>query len=162
MALQPDGKILVTSGALLRYTSVGTLDRTFGNDGAVETRDLCTRAGCAVALDGEIVVAGYVEHGFAVRRYFRNGLPDAAIANGGTALARPDPDHPYAPSAIARQADGKLVVACERDIETGGGAVSDLWSSASCRTAQSMRISELMGVVLLKDGGGARRYRDPA
>ena len=101
-------------------------------------------------------MAGYVEHGFAVRRYFRNGLPDAAFANGGTALARPDPDHPYAPSAIARQADGKLVVAGERDIETGGGAVSDL---VVIRFMQDGAVDEDFGAdgaVLLKDGGGAR------
>ncbi|MFO0876417.1 MAG: delta-60 repeat domain-containing protein [Gemmataceae bacterium] len=89
LALQPDGKILVAgimwngdatgaNFAVVRYTTSGVLDDTFGNDGKVVT-DLSTfDSAYALALEpnGKILVAGYTRnndrtgYNFALVRYF--------------------------------------------------------------------------------------------
>jgi uncharacterized delta-60 repeat protein len=94
LALQPDGKILVTVSVfpsptpgsvgtgrslLVRYTSNGSLDPTFGEGGTVD--DTFAR-GLAVQPDGRIVVAGISEpfgRDFAVTRY-TGDLPTTFIA----------------------------------------------------------------------------------
>jgi uncharacterized delta-60 repeat protein len=101
VALQADGKVVVAGeflGAggydflLLRYTTAGALDATFGTGGIVVT-DLGgdDRAdGLAVQPDGRIVVAGGSRVGgnsmFAAVRYLANGTPDASFGNQGVVL----------------------------------------------------------------------------
>lgn len=88
MALQADGKILVTGEAaqpstdadfgLARFTDAGILDKTFSGDGSVITpmgNLMSEDIAYAIALqkDGKIVIAGEAENGmnldFAVARY---------------------------------------------------------------------------------------------
>ncbi len=84
-AIQPDGKVVVAGYssdgtyyyfAVVRYTSAGSLDTTFGAGGGVVTAvgmydDYAY--GVAIQPDGKIVVAGYSSNGanddFAVARY---------------------------------------------------------------------------------------------
>jgi uncharacterized delta-60 repeat protein len=99
VALQVDGKFVVAGWsigrassndfALARFNSDGTLDRDFGEAGAVTTDFLHNTAdlGSAVAIapDGRIVVAGYTNVGdfstdtFALARYLAAFSPRAAI-----------------------------------------------------------------------------------
>ncbi len=132
VALQPDGKIVaagfsengVVGGgprfAVVRYQPDGGLDGTFGTGGKVTT-DLVgsheEAEGLVLQPDGKIVVAGgtgtaTASFDFALARYGSDGSLDPAFGAGGivtTDLAgNLDKAH-----SIARQSDGKLVVAGE-------------------------------------------------
>ena len=136
MALQPDGKIVVAGDtepgstgidfAVLRYTSAGALDTTFGTGGKVITPVSADGAhdrprGLAVQSDGKIVVAGGTTStavgatsDFAVVRYNTDGSLDAGFGTGGkaTAAVTTGNDYGYA-MAIARDGllvDGKIIV----------------------------------------------------
>ncbi|MCP4350252.1 MAG: hypothetical protein GY795_32655, partial [Desulfobacterales bacterium] len=96
VAVQPDGKIVAagyseTNGdfALVRYTSNGTLDDTFGSAGKVTT-SYGNYEGClsvAVQADGKIVAAGFSHNGsvqdFAVMRYNSDGSLDTGFDGDG-------------------------------------------------------------------------------
>jgi len=101
VAIQGDGAIVTagasfstTSGniALLRYTSAGALDTTFGGgDGKVTTDVGSYDLGSDVALqgDGKIVVSGAVGSGkSAVLRYDTAGTLDTSFAGDGIATAK--------------------------------------------------------------------------
>jgi serralysin len=84
LVLQPDGKIIVAgniyNGAvydygLTRYGSDGSLDTSFDGDGMVTTPfgDAYYRVSTALQPDGKIVLAGSVDHTFALARYNPGG-----------------------------------------------------------------------------------------
>jgi uncharacterized delta-60 repeat protein len=99
VALQADGKIVVTGGAgglggrvaLARYNANGSLDSTFSGDGKVITnftprRDYATSVELQTA--GEIVVAGTADFNgqaarFALARYEADGTLDPAFGGDG-------------------------------------------------------------------------------
>jgi uncharacterized delta-60 repeat protein len=101
-ALQADGAIVaagqaVVNGqnvvALVRYTSAGIADPTFGTGGQVLTAINSGSASAnavAIQADGSIVAAGYgtngAQTGFAVLRYSATGVPDAIINGNGQSL----------------------------------------------------------------------------
>jgi uncharacterized delta-60 repeat protein len=102
IAIQPDGKIVVTGVAgediaLVRYTIDGHLDPTFGNAGTLTT-DLGfvdVANGVALTPDGHIVVAGYTigpkaNNDFLLVRYTADGNQDRLRSRGGL---RPEPGH---------------------------------------------------------------------
>ncbi len=119
--IQPDGKILVggsiyeNSGQflLLRYTSDGSPDLTFGSNGRVQTQPSGNPNGTdilyalAVQPDGKIVAAGWG----GIVRYLPNGALDTAFGNGGIGVASAGAQL----EAVLLQADGKLVAG------SGGG-----------------------------------------
>jgi uncharacterized delta-60 repeat protein len=99
IALQPDGKILL-SGPILenlreidhgvaRFNPDGTLDPTFGMGGLVVGGFTRTDLGLALALqaDGKFLVAGYDRSGptatFALLRYDTDGVVDPSFGAGG-------------------------------------------------------------------------------
>lgn len=123
LALQSDGKILVAGVtrlakeydfALVRYTSSGKLDTTFGNAGKLST-DLGGRDeayAIAVQADGKIVVAGYTTStaaDFALARYLSDGTLDSSFAKGGKLII--DLGGNEGIWALALQSDRKIVVA---------------------------------------------------
>src|SRR5262249_33815551 len=100
VAIQPDGKIVVVGlsdgsdldFAVARYNPDGTLDITFGNEGAVTTdfggnRDVASAV--VIQPDGKILVAGTattgLNLGFALARYNPNGSVDTTFGVGGKA-----------------------------------------------------------------------------
>ena len=103
-AVQPDGKIVIagyshsTSGyafAIVRYNADGTLDDTFGKNGAATTPigggDGTDDEAESVAIqpDGKIVVAGFSKdasnnYAFAVARFNTNGKLDNSFGTNGT------------------------------------------------------------------------------
>ncbi len=106
LIIQPDGKIVAAGWtesfigggfALVRYTTNGSLDATFGNNGKVitgfggeDTYGIATSA--ALQHDGKIVAAGdyrlsETEWGTAVVRYNSNGSLDNSFDNDGIAQA---------------------------------------------------------------------------
>ena len=124
VVVQPDGKILIGSAgipqaALYRLNSDGTLDTTFGNGG----NTLFDFPIFAVMLqpDGKIVIAGgtpttsnnYYSGDFVVARYNSDGSLDPAFGSSGGVITTSVGDyHDYA-TALALQADGKIVVGGE-------------------------------------------------
>jgi uncharacterized delta-60 repeat protein len=114
-----------TGVGLVRFTSSGVLDTTFGTDGTTVTTfpDIAFDPfGFAVQTNGDILVggvitnsAGLVEYGLA--RYTSNGVLDTTFGSGGlvtTAVgSRPD-----APSALLLQPNGQIVMG---GFEDGGG-----------------------------------------
>ena len=108
VAVQSDGKIVVagysyvagTTGdfALVRYTTSGALDSSFGTGGQVITHigNGCLGYSAAVQSDGKIVVAGYAWIGgypdIALARYLPSGALDTTFGTGGkvtTSLGNP-------------------------------------------------------------------------
>jgi uncharacterized delta-60 repeat protein len=127
VAIQPDGKIIVAGGALkntssnrdkfgfalARYNADGTLDRSFGNRGRVETKvgDWDTEAhGLVIQPDGKIVLTGNAlvgrDAGFALARYTADGRLDRSFGRGGQVF-----DSAGTAWALALQRDSKLVTA---------------------------------------------------
>lgn len=138
IAVQPNGQIIAvgqTTGPtatdiyVCRFNADGTVDKTFGTKGSVET-DINNHYSDAQAValepDGTIVVAGFAGtqatfaqqiDDFVVVRYNANGTPDQAFGNGGiveTSLA-PDPQiasgtsAPGGATAVAIQSNGEIV-----------------------------------------------------
>jgi uncharacterized delta-60 repeat protein len=107
-----------TGIGLVRYTSTGALDTTFGTDGITNTTFagfIFDPFGFAVQKNGDILVAGEaissagrIEFGLA--RYSSNGILDATFGNGGlvTTLVGVRVD---VPTAMLLQPNGKIVMA---------------------------------------------------
>ncbi len=106
LAIQSDGKLLVAgptgqTSALVRYSSTGRLDPSFGKGGRVIAR-VVNPSAVVTQSDGKIVVVT----GSALLRYRGDGSLDPTFGVGGKAATDPGFG-----SALAIQADGKLVVA---------------------------------------------------
>jgi uncharacterized delta-60 repeat protein len=130
VAVQPDGNIVLAGwvGArgftVLRYTSRGSLDLSFGKDGIVQTPFEYWGFAGAVALqpDGKIVVAGVscgctdtVLSQFTLARYTPNGSPDPTFGQDGittTPIAfGPSYTAESSASSLAILPDGKILAA---------------------------------------------------
>jgi uncharacterized delta-60 repeat protein len=112
VALQPDGRILVADGSIVRLNADGSLDSTFGDGGTA--RATFGAEALAVQADGKIVVSGTfytpTDGDFAVARLTSAGQPDPRFRRG---TANPvdigSRSHDEVTDAIL-QPDGKLVV----------------------------------------------------
>ena len=126
VAVQPDGKILVagfTSNetnseaqfALVRYTSTGAVDPTFGSGGTVTTPfapGFSTARALVLEPNGKIVAAGFASGAFALARYGPDGSPDPSFGHRGTVTTTFGPgDSDARAQGLVRQPDGKLVAA---------------------------------------------------
>jgi uncharacterized delta-60 repeat protein len=116
VAIQPDGKIVVSGGLLMRYNANGTLDTTFGSKGTVTPSFEMKGLGIEV-LNGvaEIVGAGGVglsntNDAFAVARYNPSGSLDSSFGNGGEVITDITSSYDDG-NAVAIQTDGKILVA---------------------------------------------------
>lgn len=115
--IAPHGSIVVvgvSSGefAVSRYTPDGTLDPHFGGDGTVTTALGSVDAFASdvtIQTDGRIVVVGGGSRKFLVVRYRRGGSLDPTF--GGNGIVRIDFGGPGSASAVAVQANGKIVAA---------------------------------------------------
>jgi uncharacterized delta-60 repeat protein len=159
LALQSDGKILVTGAGLIgRYTSTGQIDTTFGSAGlAPLTNSIAT----AIALqsDGKILVAtGFgsptelfaspslpFSQASAIARYNTNGSPDTTFGISGQAAC-------VASAAdIAIQSDGKIVVAgaITSQLQIQGGLLNNRTGFGLVRYDSNGRVDTTFG-----KGGG--------
>ena len=125
VVVQPDGKIVAAGYAqkvgdtrdfaLVRYTTSGALDQTFGGGGKLITDFGSDDAAYALALqpDGKIVAAGITNiegtEVFAVARYTADGALDATFGEGGKSTLFIGDFN--GASSVAVQPDGKIVVA---------------------------------------------------
>lgn len=123
VALQSDGKIVAAGNssavgvfsvdfALSRYNPDGSLDSTFGSGGTVLSdfgSTLDAASDVLVQPGGKIVAVGLSAGDFAVVRYNADGSLDPTFGTGG--LVKTDFGSFDQANAVARQLDGKLVVA---------------------------------------------------
>jgi uncharacterized delta-60 repeat protein len=132
IAIQPDGKVVVTGGGSIAFGSKGdfivarfnadySLDTTFGDNGKVFTdfnnfND--TARSITIQPDGRIVVAGPSGIGlpneqsdFALARYNSNGTLDNTFGNGGKVLTDLTGNFDDFAFAVLKQPDGKIVAA---------------------------------------------------
>jgi uncharacterized delta-60 repeat protein len=123
VSLQADGKIIAAGNwvigcepgghcddrfALARYNPDGSPDTTFGEAGMVTGDFEGWINAVAIQGDGKIVAAGWAVGRFTLVRYLTDGSPDAGFGGDGRVAIFP----PYsAATAIAIQADGKIIVA---------------------------------------------------
>jgi uncharacterized delta-60 repeat protein len=125
LALQPDQKVLALGPAtfegrgneiaLVRYTTRGALDPTFGNGGIATSYGPNAPYPAAMVLqgDGRILVAGSapVARGTSlfVARFLADGNPDASFGSNGLAVvAFPGSNEAFA-RAIALMPDGQII-----------------------------------------------------
>ncbi len=130
IAIQDDGKIVIAGTTyngstsfsvftLARYKTNGGLDNTFDSDGIVTTSIGTSNGGAnaiAIQADGKIVAGGQaigtpnlLQTHFALTRYNTNGSLDNTFGNAGIVTTSIGTSSHV--SAIAIQADGKIVVA---------------------------------------------------
>ena len=129
LAIQADGKIIVSGAAALngsnprialaRYGVDGTLDTAFGGDGRVTT-DVVAGAfefanAVAVQADGKIIAGGLAFHqatwlDFAVVRYTDDGSLDPTFSGDGKVRTNFTSQHDSVQN-LAIQPDGKIVAA---------------------------------------------------
>jgi serralysin len=100
--------------ALVRYDSNGSLDGGFGTNGMVTTNmsmlgtnDRATDL-VVVQDDGKVLVVGSSEGTCALARYNSDGSLDTGFGAGGRVVGSASS---FVPSAIALQADGRIIVA---------------------------------------------------
>ncbi len=124
-ALEPDGKIVVagisrhpfvsTGASVARYNSDGSLDTTFGNNGAVILNAFTQFFAVAVQPDSKIVAGGQVFHSgsptgvdFLLVRFNTDGSLDSSFGIGGS--VETDFFNGFDDiEGLAIQADGKIV-----------------------------------------------------
>jgi uncharacterized delta-60 repeat protein len=135
IALQSDGKIIVVGGSddfvVVRYTTNGSLDTSFGSGGVAYTDFGGSDIGNAVVIqpDGKIVVAGNTNYDFALARYKTNGSLDTTFGSGGKVITnfgtRPlgDSSQDCAYGEVL-QPDGKIIVVGSSDLDFGGFALA--------------------------------------
>jgi uncharacterized delta-60 repeat protein len=150
VVIQQDGKIVAAGFsynrgtglecfALARFTTRGSLDRTFGTGGAVVTQigGNPTSGILAVALDalGRIVTAGYTLPGttsgshyptssIALARYNSNGTLDTTFGNGGQVVST-IAGRPASAQAIAFGPHGQVVVVGSGSVNSPTGGTTD-------------------------------------
>jgi uncharacterized delta-60 repeat protein len=130
--IQPDGKIviagytgiasftLISKAAVVRLTTAGLADPTFGTLGLATFDALDRVNGVALQADGKVVIVGTATNDFGIARFTSAGVTDAAFGTNG--LVRVDffggADTPY---DVLVQPDGKIVAAGLASNGTGGG-----------------------------------------
>lgn len=164
IAIQPDGKIVVTTRVLgiygelgarpfvARFTSDGELDTSFATTGYVVSEPNGDLRSVAVQPDGKILAGGSNR----LERFLADGTRDTTFGTGGiatTGLLAQD---------LALQSDGKIVTVGGRDIArfTPAGAPDPAFASSSGTITLSDPDDLLYSVALAADGkilaGGAR------
>ncbi len=134
IVIQADGKLLVAgytfrlgegtgnaiyNSAIMRYTTNGLLDATWGNGGILNTNLNYSGEGSEVLVqpDGKVVVAtsgtSLVAGGVTVLRYNSNGTPDVSFDGDGKATIVSVAGYSLGnPGGIGITTAGQLVVAC--------------------------------------------------
>ena len=129
IGVQSTGRIVIAgrggdhSIALARYTSYGSPDTSFGDNGVKLIQPFgndCMARALAIDADDRIIAAGHaydgVRYRFCIARFLANGDLDSDFGSGGVVTLIIGNRHAKA-RGVALQPDGKIVVAgyCDRD-----------------------------------------------
>jgi len=189
VVIQNDGKIVVAAAVasgddlvVIRLSSDGTLDTSFGGDGFVtvnfgEVDE--SAADIAITADGRIIVVGTgsTSTRILVARYSTDGEPDFIFGEGGQVVTM-IPDGGKA-EAIALQRDNKIVVGGQAGSGVSGGdflllrynedgSVDDTFGDPStpgavtpfdAATTVTALAVQADGMLVAVGGGQAARYR---
>ncbi|MGO1070480.1 hypothetical protein [Lysobacter sp. CA199] len=124
LVVQNDGKILALTGwpwcygcssndmRLVRFTSSGMLDTSFGTQGIARADfggEFAFAEAVALQADGKILVAGGDSTYFALARFDADGHLDPGFGTNGLATYSLDPEFYQAFSAVVVQPDGKIL-----------------------------------------------------
>jgi uncharacterized delta-60 repeat protein len=132
LLIQPDGKILIAGytgisvnvlqpeAFLVRLTTAGLADPTFGTNGLATLAGLADARGVALATDGKIVIAGSVGNDFGIARLSSAGAPDTSFDTDGLMTLDFFGGFDRAEDVLI-QTDGKIVVTGNARNGTGGG-----------------------------------------
>jgi uncharacterized delta-60 repeat protein len=178
VAVQSDSRIIVAgwtgSGSsrdsvLVRYTTDGTLDPSFGSNGIVTTDMGGEDEPNAVALqpDGRIVVVGrrenrYPDYAYAVARYDRDGKLDPSFGRGGVVTT--DFDDYDSATSVAIQPDGKIVVGGNALVRyDSDGSLDPSFGNGGAIANHSGSFAEAValqpdGKIVVADGNSLLRY----
>lgn len=152
MALQSDGKILVTASGcpprdeLARFNMDGSLDTSFGSSGIAP---LSVRVfGVTVQADGKILVTGENYPMALMARLLSTGQLDTSFGTGGQAPLI------AAASTVALQSDGKILIASGG---TSSGSLARYNTNGSLDktfgiSGQAATITPLNAIVVQSDG----------
>lgn len=117
--LQSDGKILVlvevlsgssTNSEVLRYTTSGTLDSTFGSKGIAVLPVTLGQGSLAVQSNGQIVIAGTIGSEVVAERLNTNGTIDNSFGSGGASSASLSGGGPGDDLVILIETNGDILV----------------------------------------------------
>ena len=173
--IQPDGKILVGGAsfnggnndfAIVRVTTTGTLDPTFGSGGKVITPVLLGHEdifAMGLQSDGKIVVAGYTinfDYDFAVVRYLSNGVVDNTFGSSGEAVVDFDFTNDTGFSLVVQSDDKIVVVGATEDANphvgmlrlTANGSLDNTFGIGGKVTSSIGTVSVAREVLLQSDG----------
>ena len=129
IGIQSTGRIVIAGRggdhamALARYTSYGSPDTSFGDNGVKLIQPFgndCMARALAIDADDRIIAAGHaydgVRYRFCIARFLANGDLDSDFGSGGVVTLIIGNRHAKA-RGVALQPDGKIVVAgyCDRD-----------------------------------------------
>lgn len=171
VAIQADGKIIAAGSsfndsefALVRYTTSGALDTTFGTGGIVRTAfSIAGIRTIAIQSDGKIVVGGNIgttRLDFAVARYTSSGALDTSFGGGdGVVTTQIGTSSSYV-NSIAIQSDGKILAAGHARITVGQDdfVLTRYTASGSLDTAFGIKTKNFFGN-LSQDVRRRRQYR---
>jgi uncharacterized delta-60 repeat protein len=172
VVLQPDGKIVIGGTAedffVARFTSIGTLDASFGTGGIVTTDLTGVRdsvGGLALQSDGKIVAVGTSNNssgtsiGVAVARYNPDGSLDSTFGTAGKVTDSFGSGVFDGIKRVAIQADGKIVLAGQANNDFGlmrlnanGGIDTAFGTSGKVTTDFSGGQDVIGGLVIQADG----------
>jgi uncharacterized delta-60 repeat protein len=134
VTIQPDGKIILagatssggTDWALLRLTTGGIPDFSFGNNGRVTTDfngDVDEARSVIVLPDNRIVAVGMVNTStgldFGMVRYTEQGVPDSSLNGNGKFLIDVSNQSQDDAQVVRRTSDGKLLIGGTSDVDRG-------------------------------------------
>ena len=123
VALQSDGRIVISGNVLARFLPNGTLDTTFGGgDGFVPAPAQTTFLGLSAQPDDRLLVTRGGPGQRAVQRYTADGEIDGSFADGGTLTDFTATGiESFAPTDVGYQPNtGKIIVAGSGWVEESG------------------------------------------
>jgi uncharacterized delta-60 repeat protein len=165
-AIQSDGKILVAGSVggeagVVRYTTNGTLDSSFGTGGIVINSSTGPGFGLALQPDGKIVVgANGTTSTFSLEviRYNTDGSLDTSFGTGGIASSQPFGGLFFGPATggVAVEPDGKIMIAVT-STSLGPSVVARLLSNGQFDSSfgtdgAALLVSTVVGTALLPNG----------
>ncbi|MDX6665333.1 MAG: hypothetical protein QOG68_1539, partial [Solirubrobacteraceae bacterium] len=154
-----------------RFTAAGKFDASFGGSGVVQTRvprpagaQNVQLTGMVVQPDGKVVVAGYIRLADPVdaeailARYNADGTLDASFGTGGIVRDAVPAQTSADIEALARHADGTLLVAGQRDSRfyvarlTPDGALDATFGSGGIAADAGTSTSSIDALLVMPDG----------
>lgn len=132
IAVQPNGGIIIVGRVpgplwlVVRYTSDGTLDRSFGDLGTVVSKQGNGATDVGILPDGRIAVGGRgprIKGNFKLLVYRPNGTPDRTFGTNGRAQVQVGAPNMGGPVALIVQPDGNVVLVGTALADVGTGSL---------------------------------------